>query len=125
MAWQPIEMHLAVRGAYLFPVLHGILVLGRGGGRGGGGRRPEHLPDGGEPAAAATCRVLLSHACRATGDELLKSANLKAGQSGEEGGGSKWRRRDGANLTPTRSCSACGPASGVLLLSACGPRSHR
>ena len=116
-----------MRGAYLFPVLHGILVLGRGGGRGGG--RPEHLPNGGEPAAAATCRVLLSHACLparlATMARLAtKSANLEAGRSGErkEGGGSKWRRRDGANLTPTRACSACGAGGGIVVLSACGPR---
>lgn len=60
----------------------------------------------------------------AAGDELLKSANLEAGRSGErkEGGGSKWRRRDGANLTPTRECSACGAGGGMVVLSACGPR---
>jgi len=82
-----------VRGAYLFTVLQRILVLvlGRGGARGGGGRqRLENLRDGGEPAAA-TCCVLLSHACLNTrwammasaGDQLLESANLEAGQSGE------------------------------------------
>ena len=57
------------------------------------------------------------------GDELLKSANLEAGRRGEEGGGSKWRRRDSANLTPTRACSACGAGGGiVVVLSACGPQ---
>jgi hypothetical protein len=68
--------------AYLFPVLHGVLVLDLvfgGGGR--GGRRPEHLPDCGEPAATATCGVLLSHGClparaisKPAGDKLVKSA---------------------------------------------------
>lgn len=54
----------------------------------------------------------------AAGDELLKSANLEAGRSGErkEGGGSKWGRRDGANLTPTRACSACGAGGGMVVL---------
>jgi hypothetical protein len=105
-----------MRGAYLFTMLQRILVLvlGRGGARGGGGRRrPENLPDGGEPAAT-TCRVLLSHAylnarwammapaagellesanaclnaqwamMDPAGDELLESANLKGVSRGRQ-----------------------------------------